>query len=100
MDVVRDRGSLISLIRLHEIYHTGNQKKSVWDGLAVVVESKDENRALLIDELPGKERIIKSLGSSFKDIKGLSGGAILADGRVGLILDIQGIFSLVSKEKF
>jgi len=98
-EMVKDRGSLIPLIRLNEIFNTGHQKKSVWDGLVVVAESKDEKRALLIDELLGKdEYVIKSLGSSFEDIKGLSGGAILADGRVGLILDIQGIFSLVSKE--
>ena len=97
-EMVKDRGSLIPLIRLNEIYHTSSQKKSVWDGLVVVVESKDEKRALLIDELLGKdEYVIKSLGKSFGDIKGISGGAILADGRVGLILDIHGIFSLVSK---
>jgi len=39
--------------------------------------------------------VIKSLGASFKGVKGISGGAILADGRVGLILDIDGIFSIV-----
>ena len=99
-EMVKDRGGLIPLIRLNEIYHTGNQEKNAWDSLVVVVESKDEKRALLIDELLGKdEYVIKSLGTSFEGNKGLSGGAILADGRVGLILDIQGIFSLVSKEK-
>jgi len=99
-EMVKDRGGLIPLIRLNEIYHTGKQKKNVWDSLVVVAESKDEKRALLIDELLGKdEYVIKSLGTSFEGKKGLSGGAILADGRVGLILDIQGIFSLVSKGK-
>ena len=98
-EMVKDRGSLIPVIRLNEIYSTGGQEKSIWDSLVVVVESKDEKRALLIDELLGKdEYVIKSLGKSFEDIKGIAGGAILADGRVGLILDIHGIFSIVSKD--
>lgn len=98
-EMVKDRGSLIPVIRLNGIYRTGGQEKFIWDSLVVVVESKDEKRALLIDELLGKdEYVIKSLGENFEDIKGIAGGAILADGRVGLILDIHGIFSIVSKD--
>ena len=93
-EMVRDRGSLIPVIRLNEIY-SSSRKKSIWDNLVVVVESKDEKRALLIDELLGKdEYVIKSLGSGLEDVKGIAGGAILADGRVGLILDIHGIFEV------
>ena len=95
-EMVKDRGSLIPVIRLNEIYNSSSQKKSIWDNLVVIVESKDEKRALLIDALLGKEEyVIKSLGSNFEDVEGLAGGAILSDGRVGLILDIHGIFSLV-----
>ncbi|ACN16515.1 CheA1 [Desulforapulum autotrophicum HRM2] len=97
-EMVKDRGSLIPMIRLNEIYDSSKHKKSVQDGLVVVVESKDEKRALFIDELLGKdEYVIKSLGSNLEEVNGISGGAILADGRVGLILDIHGIFSIVSK---
>jgi two-component system chemotaxis sensor kinase CheA len=38
-----------------------------------------------------QEVVIKSLGQSFKDVVGIAGCAILGDGRVGLILDIEGI---------
>ncbi len=97
-EMVKDRGNLIPLIRLSEIYHSGNTKKPVQDCLVVVVESKDEKRGLLIDELLGKdEYVIKSLGESLKNIKGIAGGAILSDGRVGLILDIHGIFSIAQE---
>ncbi len=99
-EMVKDRGSLIPVIRLDEIYGSRPQKKEIWDSLVVVVESKDEKRALLIDELLGKdEYVIKSLGSNLENVQGLAGGAILSDGRVGLILDIHGIFSLVSEEQ-
>ena len=96
-EMVKDRGNLIPLIRLNEIFDDKKEGKPIQDCLVVVVESKDENRALLIDELLGKdEYVIKSLGSNLEDVEGLAGGAILADGRVGLILDIHGIFSIIS----
>ena len=51
---------------------------------------------LLIYELLGKEEVvIKSLGETFKDTKGIAGGAIMGDGRVGLILDMAGIWEIV-----
>ncbi|MBP9599445.1 MAG: chemotaxis protein CheA, partial [Desulfobacter sp.] len=97
-EMVKDRGNLIPLIRLNEIYGTSNNKKSIDACLVVVVESKEEKRAILIDELLGKdEYVIKSLGHSMNDIQGIAGGAILADGKVGLILDVDGIFSIVAQ---
>lgn len=97
-EMVKDRGNLIPLIRLSDIYKQGTGKKSIRDCLVVVVESKDERRALLIDELLGKdEYVIKSLGANLVNTKGIAGGAILSDGRVGLILDIHGIFSIAEE---
>jgi two-component system chemotaxis sensor kinase CheA len=46
-----------------------------------------------VDELIGKQEVvIKSLGDSLRNIPGVAGGAILGDGRVGLILDPEGLF--------
>ena len=98
-EMVKDRGRLVPLIRLNEIFKTSNDVKSVEQSLVVVVESKEERRAFLIDELLGKdEYVIKNLGGNMDDIRGIAGGAILADGKVGLILDVHGIFSIVSKK--
>jgi two-component system chemotaxis sensor kinase CheA len=98
-EMVKDRGRLVPLIRLNQIFKTSNDVKSVEQSLVVVVESKEERRAFLIDELLGKdEYVIKNLGGNMDDIRGIAGGAILADGKVGLILDIHGIFSIVSKK--
>ncbi|MCP3875746.1 MAG: chemotaxis protein CheA [Desulfobacteraceae bacterium] len=96
-EMVKDRGGLIPVIRLNDMYNSSSKKKTIWDKLVVVVESKEEKRALLIDELLGKdEYVIKSLGNSLEDIKGIAGGAILADGQVGLILDIHGVFAVAN----
>lgn len=96
-EMVKDRGNLIPLIRLNRICNTSEKKKPVKECLVVVVESKNEKRALLIDELLGKdEYVIKNLGGYMANVQGIAGGAILADGRVGLILDIHGIFQIAS----
>jgi len=61
----------------------------------MVVEHDGERRALLVDDILGKQEIvIKSLGPLFQKLNGLAGGTILGDGRVGLILDVAGLFHL------
>jgi len=66
--------------------------------LVVVVENQERRRCLLVDELLGREEIvIKSLGG-LKDVEGIAGGAIMGDGRVGLILDVAGIFDIALEE--
>ena len=46
----------------------------------------------MVDELIGKQEVvIKSLGEALSSIPGVAGGSILGDGRVGLILDVDGI---------
>ena len=50
------------------------------------------------DQIIGKaEVVIKGLGEGLKELKGISGGAILGDGQIGLILDPEGLFELSEK---
>jgi two-component system, chemotaxis family, sensor kinase CheA len=96
-EMIRDGNSLIPLIRMTRFADIKNEFENPWQGLVVVLESNDEKRGFLVDELLGRdEYVIKNLGYSLEHIKGISGGAILGDGTVGLILDVQGIFSLFS----
>jgi len=89
------RKSLVPVIRLSRIINVEMDHREVWNNIAIVVENNKEQRCLLIDELLGKEEyVIKSLGESLAGIKGLAGGAIMGDGKVGLILDIPGLFEV------
>ena len=61
----------------------------------IVVENEGQQRCLMVDDLLGKQEVvIKNLGEKLKEVKGVAGATIMGDGRVGLILDIHGIFNM------
>ena len=87
------RGSLLPLVRLHERFGVKPRFDKPWESLLIVSESAGRQFCLMVDELIGKQEVvIKSLGEAMRDIPGVAGGAILGDGRVGLILDLEGLF--------
>ena len=94
-EVVKVRNLLLPLVRLYGLLGVAPQRPDPWEALVVVVENEGQQRCLMVDDLVGKQEVvIKNLGERFKEVKGLAGGAIMGDGRVGLILDINGIFEL------
>ena len=100
--VLKVRDSLVPLLHLGRLLGTPDRRPagegnggSCGEELAIVVESQEKRRCLLVDELLGKEEIvIKSLGGWLKKTPGIAGGAILGDGTVGLILDVAGLLEL------
>jgi two-component system chemotaxis sensor kinase CheA len=46
----------------------------------------------VVEDLLGRQEVvIKGLGDSVLQVPGLAGGAILGDGRIGLILDVRAL---------
>ena len=91
-ETVMFRGRLLPLIRLYEIVEAKNAKTNPVEAVLIIVEDGEREVALLADTMLGKQEVvIKTLGETYKDLKGVSGGAILGDGKVGLILDIRAI---------
>lgn len=91
-EMVMVRGRLLPLVRLAERLGVEGRSREVSDGLVIVGESGSRVFCLLVDELAGKQEVvIKSLGPAFREARGFAGGAILGDGRVGLILDLAAV---------
>ncbi len=87
------RNSLLPVVRLYRRFGVAPRSELATESLLIVAEAAGKSFCLMVDELIGKQEVvIKSLGETLKDIPGVAGGAILGDGRVGLILDIEGIF--------
>lgn len=91
-EMVMVRGRLLPLVRLAGKLGVAPRSEDPCEGLMIVGESGSRVFCLLVDELAGKQEVvIKSLGPAFREAKGFAGGAILGDGRVGLILDLTAV---------
>jgi two-component system chemotaxis sensor kinase CheA len=96
-EMIKIRDDLIPLFRLSDLFNIKNAKTDLTEGIVIVVEDSGKLTGLLVDELLGQQStVIKNLGASMKGIVGISGGSILSDGHVGLILDIAGIIKIAT----
>lgn len=94
-EMVMLRGELLPLFRLHQLFQIEDAENDPYKGLLVVIEGDGRRCALMVDELLGQQQVvIKSLGQGMTKVAGIAGGAILGDGRVGLILDAAGLLQL------
>ena len=94
------QGNLIPLYRMSQIYGIAETKDDLGQAVVVVVEGGERQAGLVIDELVGRQQVvIKSLGETMRNIPGISGGAIMPDGRVGLILDVGGLLRFATPER-
>jgi two-component system chemotaxis sensor kinase CheA len=88
MALIRD--SLLPIIRICRRFRVEPKSEDAKDGILVVSESAGKRFCLLVDRLMGKQEVvIKSMGEMLKNVAGIAGSAILGDGQVGLILDID-----------
>ena len=89
------QGKIIPLFRLDALLGIPGAVQDPTQGIVVVVEDDGRQAGLLVDQLLGQQQIvIKSLGDFLQGSPGLSGGAIMPDGTVGLILDVGGLVRL------
>jgi two-component system chemotaxis sensor kinase CheA len=87
------RETLLPVLRLYRKFGVTPRSEDPQASVLVVAETEGQRFCLLVDDLIGKQEVvIKSLGETFKSVTGIAGGAILGDGRVGLILDLDRLF--------
>ncbi|MBC86578.1 MAG: hypothetical protein CL677_05300 [Bdellovibrionaceae bacterium] len=101
-EVIFSRGKYIPILDLREVlpvselnkeqYRCKGSGHSVTDKTVVIVEHNNTEYSIVVDEVLGKGQfVIKSLGESFENCLGVTGGSIMGDGKVSLILDVNGI---------
>ena len=90
--LIRDR--VLPVVRLHRKFSVKPDSEDPLESLLIIAESQESEFCLMVDRLIGKQEVvIKSLGESMRNITGVAGGAILGDGRVALILEMNGLFN-------
>ncbi len=85
------RGQHIPVVRLSDVFslHT-HERLEPWEGILVCVETEAGRIAVMVDELVGRQQVvIKTLGKSLAKLKEISGGAILGNGDIALILNVD-----------
>lgn len=91
------RGDLMPLFRLYNLFNVMPKTQDPTDALMVIVQDDLQRCCLMVDELLGQQQVvIKSLGEGIGSVPGVSGGAILGDGSISLILDVPGLIRLAT----
>ncbi|HYG23623.1 MAG TPA: chemotaxis protein CheA [Verrucomicrobiae bacterium] len=95
-ELVNVRGRLIPLLRLHQLFGITPASTDPADNIVVVAQCGTKLRCLLVDSLLHKQEVvIKNLNEiMIHKNPALAGAAILGDGRVGLILDVNSLVHL------
>ncbi len=94
-EIAAIHGELLPMVRLYKLLGIKPSTENPTEASLVVVEEDGVKGCLMVDELLGQQQVvIKSLGEGVGMIKGVSGAAIMGDGRVRLIFDIPGLLQL------
>lgn len=84
---VNFRGQSVPVIRLHKLFDVKGAVEDIQKGTLLVIKNSNSRYALLVDEVIGQQQLVGKSIHMLTKTKHISGGAILGDGRVGLILD-------------
>ncbi len=90
---------IIPVHHLGDLFSIHGAQRDLRQAMVVIVENNERKLGFAIDELLGQQQIvIKSLGETLKGTPGIAGGAIMPDGKVGLIIDVGGLANLAECE--
>lgn len=98
--IINLRGSVLPYMRLRQFL--GLQSGDSDRENIVVVAQGEQRVGVVVDVLHGEcQAVIKPLPRRFQELPGIAGSTILADGRVGFILDVQDLIKkrLLTEEK-
>ncbi len=97
-EMINLRGEILPLLRLDRLFELPGAKADPTEALVVVVEAMSRRIGLLVDEVVTQQQVvIKTMGEGMGGARFLSGAAILSDGRVGLILNVDEMAGLVQR---
>lgn len=93
--LIKVREAVLPLFPLGELLGVRGAAADITESTVVVLESEGDQVGLIVDALVSKQEVVvKTLGDVFSDVCGIAGGAILGDGRIGLIVDPHVVVAL------
>jgi two-component system chemotaxis sensor kinase CheA len=96
--MIKIRDDLIPLVPLYRLFDISDARQDPTEGLLVVVEDDNRKCCLQVDQLLGQQQVVIKSIRGLGQIKGVSGSAVMGDGKASLILDIPGLINLAQTE--
>jgi two-component system, chemotaxis family, sensor kinase CheA len=94
-EMLNMRGAILPLLRMDRLLGAKNGIQDPTQALIVIVEGAGRKVGLMVDEVVAQQQVvIKTMGEGVGEVKFISGAAVLADGRVGLIVNVEEIAAL------
>jgi len=92
------RGQVLPYARVRDLFGS-NDERPKRENVVVVGRGDGRSAGLIVDRLEGASAtVIKQLGPVFRHLRGVSGSAVLGNGRVALILDVAWLLDRVASQ--
>lgn len=86
------RGKCHPILRLHKRFNIQSKTEDIEKGILIMTEYAGKSVLLFADEILGEQQlVVKGLSKFMRKVKGISGCALLGDGKISLIIDPSGI---------
>lgn len=97
-EIIMVRDKYYPLIRLHKAYKIDTEVTNVEDGIVILVGTHDNSYCVFADALLGEQQVVvKNLPVYLNQFRvhksGIDGCAILGDGSISLILNVQNLYN-------
>jgi two-component system chemotaxis sensor kinase CheA len=99
-EVLNLRGDIVRLVRLGRIFSDSTENDgSDAQGVVIVVEDAFGRKiGIVVDEILEQQQVvIKNIGGGMGQVPGITGGAVMSDGSVSLILDVGAVVKIASE---
>jgi two-component system, chemotaxis family, sensor kinase CheA len=99
-EIIAVRGEILPLLRLGSLFAVQSPRHLAEQSLCVILESAGRKLGLLVDDILTQQQVvIKPLGEGLGNVELLAGAAILPDGRVGLIINVERLSGLSGRRR-
>jgi two-component system chemotaxis sensor kinase CheA len=97
-EIIKVRESYYPLIRLYKAYGIDTEKTDIANGIVILVGTHDLSYCIFADSLLGEQQIVvKNLPVYLNQFRvhksGIDGCAVLGDGSISLILNVQNLYN-------
>lgn len=93
------RNERVPLLRLDRLFGIPDAEQDATKAQVVIVETTDRKLGLIVDDVVAQQQVvIKTLGTNVPGTNFLSGAAILSDGKVGLILNVDELRQMIDSD--